>query len=112
MASRRKDVAQEYIRYRERRTVYRRQKSRFMGVIKSKLDASHVQNQNANVDEHSFGGRKGEAADELMRQHALDFCMSDMSRSNHLSNEIYIHDLNSYSVGMHNCLTLPIDDLL
>lgn len=112
MASRRKDVAQEYIRYRERRTIYRRQKSKFMGVIQNKLNASNVQNQNANVDERSFGGRKGEAADELMRQHALDFCMSEMSKRNHLNNEIYIHDLNSYSVGMHNCLSIPFDKLL
>ena len=31
---------------------------------------------------------------------------------NHLNNEIYIHDLDSYAVGMHNCLTIPFDDLL
>ena len=27
-------------------------------------------------------------------------------------NEIYIHDLNSYAVGMHNCLSIPFDKLL
>ena len=26
--------------------------------------------------------------------------------------EIYIHDLNSYAVGMHNCLSIPFDKLL
>ena len=26
-----------------------------------------------------------------------------MARDNHLNNEIYIHDLDSYAVGMHNC---------
>lgn len=35
-----------------------------------------------------------------------------MSRNNHLNNEIYIHDLNSYAVGMHNCLSIPFDKLL
>ena len=35
-----------------------------------------------------------------------------MAKNNHLNNEIYIHDLNSYSVGMHNCLSIPFDDLL
>ncbi|MDE5758229.1 MAG: hypothetical protein K2H85_06410 [Allobaculum sp.] len=29
-----------------------------------------------------------------------------------MSNRIYIHDLSSYSVGLHNCLTVPLDDLL
>ena len=38
--------------------------------------------------------------------------MSDMAKNNHLNNEIYIHDLDSYILGMHNCLTVPFDDLL
>ena len=35
-----------------------------------------------------------------------------MSRDNHLNNMIYIHDLDSYVVGMHNCLSVPFDKLL
>lgn len=35
-----------------------------------------------------------------------------MAKNNHLNNEIYIHDLDHYPVGDHNCLTLPLDDLL
>ena len=38
--------------------------------------------------------------------------MSEMARNNHLNNEIYIHDLNSYAVGCHNCLSIPFDKLL
>ena len=38
--------------------------------------------------------------------------MSEMSRNNHLNNEIYIHDLDAYAVGMHNCLSIPFDKLL
>ena len=54
----------------------------------------------------------GEANDIVMKQYALDYCMSSMAKNNHLNNEIYIHDLNSYAVGMHNCLSIPFDDLL
>ena len=32
--------------------------------------ATDVQNQNANVDEFSFGGRVGEASNEMMKQYA------------------------------------------
>ena len=35
-----------------------------------------------------------------------------MARDNHLNNEIYIHDLDAYAVGMHNCLSIPFDELL
>lgn len=46
------------------------------------------------------------------RQYALEFLVSPMAKRNHLANEIYIHDLDSYAVGMHNCLSIPFDDLL
>lgn len=112
MHSYRKDVAKKYILYRNERTKIRDRNSRLMKAVSEKLEASNVQNQNANVDEHSFGGRVGEASDAVMKQYALDYCMSEMAKNNHLSNEIYIHDLNSYAVGMHNCLSIPFDDLL
>ena len=83
-----------------------------MKEIGEKIKATDVQNQNANVDEHSFGGRIGETADIVMKRYALDNCMSEMARNNHLNNEIYIHDLSHYAVGDHNCLSIPFDDLL
>jgi len=112
MASKRKDIARAYIIYRNDRTRVREQNTNLMKSIKEKLTASNVQNQNANIDEKSFGGRVGEASDTVLKQYALDNCMSEMSRNNHLNNEIYIHDLNSYAVGMHNCLSIPFDKLL
>lgn len=112
MATKRKDVAKAYILYREERSKKRNANTKLMKLIKEKVEASDIQNQNANVDEHSFGGRMGEARNELMKDYALNYLVSDMARNNHLNNEIYIHDLDSYAVGMHNCLTIPFDDLL
>lgn len=111
-STKRKDVAKEYILYRNERTRERNKNSVLVRNIGEKLKASNVENQNANVDELSFGGRRGEAANVLMKQYALDYCMSEMARNNHLDNMIYTHDLDSYAVGMHNCLTVPFDDLL
>ena len=112
MASNRKDVARKYIIYRNKRTSIREKNTQLMKDISEKLNANNVQNQNANVDEKSFGGRVGEASDTVLKKYALDNCMSEMARNNHLNNEIYIHDLNSYAVGMHNCLSVPFDKLL
>lgn len=112
MDGKRKDVARAFVIYRNDRTRVREQNTNLMKAIKEKLTASNVQNQNANIDEKSFGGRVGEASDTVLKQYALDNCMSEMSRNNHLNNEIYIHDLNSYAVGMHNCLSIPFDKLL
>lgn len=112
MDGKRKDVARAFVIYRNDRTRVREQNTNLMKSIKEKLTASNVQNQNANIDEKSFGGKVGEASDTVLKQYALDNCMSEMSRNNHLNNEIYIHDLNSYAVGMHNCLSIPFDKLL
>ena len=112
MATKRKDVAKAYILYRENRNKERNKNNALIKEVGVKLQASAVENQNANVDEHSFGGRRGEAANILMKQYALDYIISPMARNNHLNNEIYIHDLDSYAVGMHNCLSVPFDDLL
>lgn len=112
MATKRKDVAKAYVLYREERNKIRNQKTELMKNIHDKLEASDVQNQNANVDEYSFGGRMGEARNELTKNYALNYIMSPLARNNHLENMIYTHDLDSYAVGMHNCLTIPFDDLL
>lgn len=108
----RKDVARAYIVYRNERSKVRSRNTSLMKNIEEKLMASNVQNQNANLDEHSFGGRMGEARSELMKDYAINYLLSDMARNNHLNNEVYVHDLDSYAVGMHNCLTVPFDDLL
>ena len=112
MACNRKDVAKAYIIYRNDRSREREKNSTLMKKVGSKIKANNVQNQNANVDEKSFGGRIGEASGELLRQYAIDNLLSDLSRNNHLNNEIYIHDLDHYAVGDHNCLSIPFDKLL
>lgn len=106
------NVVKHFMRYREDRNRHREMKSKLMKGIASKLQAKNISNQNANVDESSFGGRMGEATRVVTKEYALYKCMSKMARENHLNNEIYIHDLDSYAVGMHNCLTVPFDDIL
>lgn len=108
----RQDIAKEYIRYRYKREMVRSQYDDLMQVVGEKLNATNVQNQNANVDEHSFGGRMGEMNSAVARKYALDYIVSPMAKENHLSNRIYIHDLDNYAVGMHNCLSIPFDKLL
>lgn len=105
-------LAREYIKFRHNKELARNKYNEFMEVVTDKLMASNIENQNANVDERSFGGRVGEASRVLTKKYALDFIVSEMARKNHLNNEIYIHDLDSYAVGQHNCLSIPFDKLL
>ena len=112
MATKRKDVAKAYVLYRNERSAIRSKNTKLMQTIEQKIMATNVQNQNANVDELSFGGRMGEARNELMKDYAINYLLSDMAKENHLNNMIYIHDLDHYAIGDHNCLTIPFDKLL
>ena len=106
------NVAKAYILYREKRTQERSRKSEMMKTFEEKIFARKKRKQNANIDEESFGGREGEASSAIKKDYALNYCMSEKSRNNHLNNEIYIHDLDAYVLGSHNCLSIPFDDLL
>ena len=81
-----KDVAKNYILYRFERKQERDKR------YAEKLTGKKIDNQNANVDEMSFGGRMGEASRVMSQDYALENCMSTMSRDNHKNNIIYIHE--------------------
>lgn len=111
MRSERRDVAKSYIRYRYKREVAREFKNDFFDAIGEPLEAKHNKMQNANVDEQSHGGRVGEASNLVTSLYALERIVSPMAAKNHNENLIYIHDRSAYATGMHNCETIPIDDL-
>lgn len=105
-------VAKAFIKYRYRHAMVRNSNTELINGALDKLAAKHVVNQNANVDEASFGGRIGEAASFINKRLALDFKMSELAKNNHENNTIYIHDLDHYIVGDHNCTSIPFDHLL
>lgn len=106
------ETTRSYMNYRYLHGIARSNYKELMDAVEEKLLGKKIDNQNANVDEASFGGRIGEMSRVVSKRYALDYCMSKMARENHENNEIYIHDLDSYAVGMHNCLSIPFDDLL
>ena len=81
------EVVDGFIRWRKEREEIRESKSELISEISKKLYAKNIENQNANVDEASFGGRIGEAARVVTKNAALKM-MSKKSRRNQENNEI------------------------
>ena len=106
------EQAKAYIEYRQLHKLARNRYSDLIETITDKLKANNVQNQNANLDENSFGGRVNEITGTVLKNYALDYLVSKQTKENHLNNEIYIHDLDHYALGDHNCLSIPFDKLL
>lgn len=105
-------VSKAYITYRYERALARNDYDSLMKCVAEKLGAKNVENQNANVDERSFGGRIGSMASAVAKYYSLNYIMSPMAKKNHEGNMVYEHDLDHYALGDHNCLSCPIDKLL
>lgn len=106
------ELTRACIKYRYIKAMAKNKYAELMDAVAKKVACKDVVNQNANLDEKSFGGRLGETTSLIMKQYALDYCVSPTTRDNHINNMVYIHDQDHYAVGDHNCLTVPFDQLL
>ena len=106
------EVAISFHDYRLTHKLIRDERKGLTMEFSKKLMAEDIENQNANVDEYSFGGRMAEASNVYKKNYALNNCVSKQTKRNHMNNESYIHDLDNYASGEHNCLSVPLDYLL
>lgn len=107
-----KKAVEAFIIYREKRNKAREQGSWLTKEITKKIKGTDIQNQNANVDEESFGGKSGEITRTVLSDYALKYIVSKNTRDNHNNNIVYTHDRDNYAVGSHNCLSEPFDKML
>ncbi|MBD5496441.1 MAG: anaerobic ribonucleoside-triphosphate reductase [Lachnospiraceae bacterium] len=77
-----------------------------------KVNATDIENSNANVNEHSFSGREKEANSVLSKHMALELggLPKEVSEA-HKSMLIYQHDLDKAIYGFHNCLNLNFQEI-
>lgn len=84
------EVVDAFITVRRDRERKRMEKTDLIKQIQEKLSGCNVQNQNANLDEASFGGRLGETAGVVAKEIALKH-VSKTTKKNHEGNVVYIH---------------------
>lgn len=101
-------VASAYQEYRERREEDRIRKSSRERFYTEVLECSNVDNDNANVNQYSFSGRKYRIADYEQKMYALRNLISPEGRKAFEEGLIYYHDLSSYAIGDFNCMNLDI----
>lgn len=111
MQSAHKDAAKKFILYRANRTKQRELQGAILDQVRAKTNGAKIDNANANVDEHTYGGRKNEAACVIQKQLALEENMSQDVAFAHKDGLIYQHDLDHFNLGAHNCLQLDFQHL-
>ncbi len=112
MNGKRKDVAKEYIIYRNNRDRIREQNSNIIKKVVTRVNASNIENSNANVDERSFSGREKEASADVGKAIALEYGGLSIEVANaHKNMLVYQHDLEKAVYGEHNCLNLDFGEI-
>lgn len=106
------EVGRCYSLYRQKRAEHRERTSEKEKFYKNILKTTNVDNDNANVDQYSFSGRKYRIADNEQKLYALRNLIKPELRKAFEDGYIYIHDLSSYPIGDHNCLFLDVPKLL
>lgn len=96
--------------YRKSREKNRFIKNETVKMMEDKYSGSAWDRQNANIDGLSFDGKAGEAHAVYDKEFALNYMITPKFAKNHRDMVVYIHDLDSYKKGKHNCLSFPIDD--
>lgn len=103
-------VASAYKQYRINRTKIREKNGVNYKNAMKKLKGIEPENLNANVDDKCFSGRLKGFLEAHYKPAALDMMPEKFAKA-HLEFLSYVHDLDSYGLA-HNCLSLPLDDLL
>lgn len=98
------EVAKSYIIYRDQRSKERTRRSKLIKAVMKRIEATAVENANANVDEKSFSGREKEASADIQKIIALDYTLSPEVAQAHKDMLLYQHDMEKTNIGEHNCL--------
>lgn len=105
------EVAKSYIIYRDQRSKERTRRSKLVKAVMKRIDATAVENANANVDEKSFSGREKEASADIQKIIALDYTLSPEVASAHKDMLLYQHDMEKTNIGEHNCLFVDFEKI-
>lgn len=112
MKSSRKDVAKEYIAYRNNRSIARKAKTRdiFLEIINIKNN--DVTRENANMNADTPAGMMMKFASETTKPFVDDYLLSQEVRDAVKSNYLHIHDKDYYPTKSLTCVQHPLDYIL
>lgn len=114
MRSSRKDVAKEYIMYRQKRTEERIKQSELFKIGEGIISGENedVTKENANLNGESFSGKMNRFGSEYSKMYARNVILPKRLLKAIDDGYVYVHDLDHYVLGTHNCLFIPFDKLL
>ena len=112
MASRRKDVAQKYIAYRNQRSIARKAKTRDMFLEIINIKSNDITRENANMNADTPAGMMMKFASETTKPFVDYYLLSDDAKEAVRGNYLHIHDKDYYPTKSLTCVQHPLDKIL
>lgn len=112
MKSKRKDVAQKYITYRNQRCIARKAKTRDMFLEIINIKSNDVTRENANMNADTPAGMMMKFASETTKPFVDDYLLSEETRQAVKNNYLHIHDKDYYPTKSLTCVQHPLDHIL
>ena len=112
MKSSRKDVAKEYIAYRNQRSIARKAKTRdiFLDIVNVK--SNDVTRENANMNADTPAGMMMKFASETTKPFVDDYLLAPEVKEAVEQNYLHIHDKDYYPTKSLTCVQHPLDNIL
>ena len=112
MNSKYKNVAKEYILYRDKRNIARGRKTydTYMSIVNT--ISNDITKENANMNAETPAGMMMKFASETSKPFVMDMLISPETRDYVMSNYIHIHDADYYPTKSLTCLQHPLDQVL
>ena len=112
MKSPRKEVAKQYIAYRNQRSIARKAKTReiFLDIINAK--SNDITRENANMNADTPAGMMMKFASETTKPFVDDYLLSEEARDAVRCGYIHIHDKDYYPTKSLTCVQHPLDKIL
>ena len=109
MSSKRKDAAQAYIKYRQKRDIARQSKTRVMFEEIINTKANEITRENANMNSDTPAGMMMKFASETTKPFVDNYLLCDDVKEAVENNYIHIHDKDYYPTKSLTCLQHPLD---
>ncbi|MDY4043406.1 MAG: anaerobic ribonucleoside triphosphate reductase, partial [Marinifilaceae bacterium] len=112
MKSRRKDVAQLYITYRNQRSIARKAKTKdiFLEIIETK--ANDITRENANMNADTPAGMMMKFSSETTKPFVDDYLLNEEVRQAIHQGYLHVHDKDYYPTKSLTCVQHPLDKIL
>ncbi len=112
MKSSRKDVARQYISYRNQRNIARKAKTTDMFLEIINIKSNDITRENANMNADTPAGMMMKFSSETTKPFVDDYLLSEPVRDAVSHNYIHIHDKDYYPTKSLTCVQHPLDHIL